>query len=164
MSLTSMKVPLTAQFVGATEATFVVKELLAHLPVLAFLTGDDKIRMAQQHLLAHDIGHGDPAQGHARGAGVRANKQLFEGRSLGRRLDPEALADVRPVLVVIGDFQPFAFSSAPGCSAMPEQRSTSASFSFSAAFSMSSGSTSTVSHSRQRRAAMSFSALHCGQF
>jgi hypothetical protein len=40
---------------------------------------------------------------------MRADKQLFEGRSLGRRLDPEALADVRPVLVVIGDFQPLAF-------------------------------------------------------
>jgi hypothetical protein len=82
---------------------------------------------AQQRLLGDDIGGGYPAQGHARRAGMRADKQLLEGRSLGRRLQAEALADVRPVFIVIGDFQPFAFFIAPCCSAMPEQRSTSAS-------------------------------------
>jgi DNA repair protein RadD len=56
------------------------------------------------------------------------------------------------------------FSSCSCCKDMPLQRNTSASFSRSAAFNISSGSTSTVSHSRQRRAAISFSALHCGQF
>ncbi len=65
--------------------------------------------MAQQPLLAHDIGHGYPAQGDARGAGMRADKQLFEGCALGGRLDPETLTHVRPVLVVIGDFQPLTF-------------------------------------------------------
>ena len=100
------------------------QNLFTDLPVLAFLAGDNKIRMAQQHLLMHDIRYGYPAQRYARCAGMRADKELFESHALSRSVHPEALADVGAVLIVIGDFQPFAFSSAPGCSAMPEQRST----------------------------------------
>ncbi len=40
---------------------------------------------------------------------MRADKQLLKGRALGRRLQPEALADVGAILIVIGDFQPLAF-------------------------------------------------------
>ena len=39
---------------------------------------------------------------------MRANKQLFEGGALGGGLQTEALTDIRPVFIVVGDFQPRA--------------------------------------------------------
>ncbi len=98
------------------------------------MPGDSKVRMAQQRLLGHDIPQRVyPAQRHPGGAGMRANKQLFEGGALGGGLQTEALTDIRPVFIVVGDFQPRALLVA-AVLAMPLQRSTSASFSFSAAF------------------------------
>ena len=88
---------------------------------------------------------------------IKAARRQFAGRSVCRR---KRSLTSRAVFVIIGDFQPFAFSSCPCCKDMPLQRNTSASFSRSAAFNISSGSTRMVSHSRQRRAAISFSALH----
>ncbi len=68
------------------------------------------------------------------------------------------------VLIVIGDFQPFAFFRRAHAKDMPLQRNTSASFSRSAAFNISSGSTRMVSHPRQRRAAISFLRYIAGNF
>ena len=74
-----MKSTLTTQFVCPAEATFIIKHLLPHLPVLALQARYDKIRVAQQGLLGFDIGGHDPAQRHAGGTGVRADKELLKG-------------------------------------------------------------------------------------
>ena len=65
--------------------------------------------MAQQRLLGDDIGGRYPAQRHARRSGVRADKELLNGGALGGGMQAEALADVRAIFIVIGDFQPAAF-------------------------------------------------------
>ena len=64
--------------------------------------------MAQQRLLGHDIRRRYPAQRHPGGAGMRANKQLFEGGALGGGLQTEALTDIMIVLLFFCDFVSWA--------------------------------------------------------
>ena len=68
---------------------------------MPFHACDDKVRVAQQDPLGKDIGRGNPAQRHARRAGMRADKQLLKRGPLGGRLQAEALADIGAVLIVL---------------------------------------------------------------